>query len=409
MNWLDAVRGALEALRANPTRSLLTTLGIIIGVAAVIVVVAVGSGARSQVVARIKSLGSNLLVIEPGAVTASGVHLSAAGVHLTSDDMDAIAREVAGVQLAVPIVHGGVQVVHAGNNWPTMINGVGPGFLAAREWQVAEGRDVDSDELATGRDVALLGSTLAQRLFGDADPVGQVIRAQNAVLTVVGVLASKGQTTSGKDQDDVLVVPLRTAKARLLGRGGARWQAIDTALVKVDEGYDLKAVEAQVRDLLRARHRLAASRDDDFSIENLADVLQIKETSTRTFATLVAAIASVSLLVGGIGIMNIMLVSVLERVREIGIRMAIGARQSDIMTQFLIEAATLSLTGGAIGIVVGVAAAIGSAWWAGWPAIISLHAIVAAIVTSVAVGLIFGLYPARRAAALDPSEALRRE
>jgi putative ABC transport system permease protein len=409
MTYLDAIRGALEALRANPTRSLLTTLGIIIGVAAVIIVVAVGSGARELVVSRIKSLGSNLLVLEPGTVTSGGVHMSAAGIHLTGEDIEAIAHEVPGVRLAVAIVRGGVQAVHAGSNWPTAVYGVGPGFLSARDWPLTDGRDFDPEELATGRNVALIGATVARNLFGDADPIGQTIRAQDAVLTLVGVLSPKGQTTSGKDQDDVLVVPLRTAKARLLGRGGARWEAIDTALVKADEQFDLGAVQADVRALLRSRHRLGDGRPDDFSIENLADVLQIKETSTQAFAALVAAIASVSLLVGGIGIMNIMLVSVLERVREIGIRMAVGARQADILSQFLIEAATLSLAGGALGVVVGVAGAYVTAMIAGWPAIISLQAVGAAIVSSAAVGLLFGLYPARRAASLDPAEALRRE
>jgi putative ABC transport system permease protein len=409
MTYLDAIRSALEALRANPTRSLLTTLGIIIGVAAVIIVVAVGSGARELVVSRIKSLGSNLLVIEPGAVTAGGVHISAAGIHLTSADIEAIAHEVPGVLFAVPIVRGGVQAVHAGNNWSTAVYGVGPDFLAARDWALSDGRDFDSEEFATGRDVALVGSTLAKVLFGEANPIGRNIRAQGAVLKVVGVLSSKGQTTSGKDQDDLLVVPLRTAKARLLGRGGARWEAIDTALIKADEQSDLNSVQADVQALLRSRHHLSDEQADDFSIENLADVLAIKETSTQAFATLVAAIASVSLLVGGIGIMNIMLVSVLERVREIGIRMAVGARQADILRQFLIEAATLSLAGGALGVAVGVAGAYLTALLAGWPAVISPAAVSAAIFSSAAVGLVFGLYPARRAAALDPTEALRRE
>ncbi len=409
MSYLDALRSAFDALRTNPTRSVLTTLGVIIGVAAVIIVVAIGSGARELVVSRIKSLGSNLLIVEPGAITAGGVHLSNAGVRLTEEDVASIAREIPGVQQAVPMVHAGVQLVHAGSNWPTALYGVGPGFLEARDWALADGRGFEAEEYLSGRDVALLGATAVRQLFGETSPIGASVRVQGALVTVIGVLAPKGQTTSGKDQDDVVVVPLRTAKARVLGRGGVRWSAIDTALVKVDEGFDLRSAEDQVREVLRSRHRLAAGQADDFSVENLADVLQIKETSTQAFATLVAAIASVSLLVGGIGIMNIMLVSVLERVREIGIRMAVGARQADIMAQFLIEAAALSLTGGGLGIVIGVLGAVGTAWLAGWPVVISLQAIAAAIVTSLVVGLAFGLYPARRAAALDPTEALRRE
>ncbi|MFZ1430016.1 MAG: ABC transporter permease [Geminicoccaceae bacterium] len=409
MTYLDALRSAVDALRANPMRSILTTLGVIIGVAAVILVVAIGSGARDLVVSRIKSLGSNLLVLEPGAVTAGGVHMPAAGAHLTEDDVLALAHEVPGVQLAVPIIRGGVQAVHGASNWPTALYGVGPGFLAARDWQLAEGRGFEDEDEEAGRNVALLGQTVAARLFGAESPIGHSIRVQGAVLTVLGVLSPKGQTTSGKDQDDTIVVPLRTAKARILGRGGNRWAAVDTSLVKIEEGYDLHATEQQVRLLLRDRHRLTPGQEDDFSVENLADVLQIKEASTRAFATLVTAIASVSLLVGGIGIMNIMLVSVLERVREIGIRMAVGARQADILTQFLIEAAALSLTGGAIGIAIGVSGAVVTAWLADWPVVISPESIAMAIGCCLAVGLGFGFYPARRAAALDPIEALRRD
>lgn len=409
MNYLDALRSAVDALRANPTRSFLTTLGVIIGVAAVILVVAIGAGARDLVVSRIRSLGSNLLVLEPGAVTAGGVHLAAGGVRLTEDDVRSVAREVAGVQLAVPMVRGGVQVVHGGSNWSTALYGVGPGFLAARDWPLASGRDFDPDEDVAGRDVALVGQTVAAKLFGTEDPVGQSIRAQGAVLTVVGVLAPKGQTTSGKDQDDTVVVPLRTAKARILGRGGVHWQAVDSALVKISEGYDLHATETAVRELLRDRHRLAAGQDDDFTVENLADVLQIKETSTRAFAALVAAIASVSLLVGGIGIMNIMLVSVTERTREIGIRLAIGALEKQVLTQFLVEAVMLSAFGGIVGILTGLGLAYAVVSFLNVPFVTSPSIIFLAFAFSAAIGVIFGYFPARRAASLSPIEALRHE
>ena len=408
MTYLDALRGSLEALRANPTRSLLTVLGVIIGVAAVILVVAVGSGAREAIVARIQSLGSNLLVLEPGAVTAGGVRM-AGSARLTEDDVQALGSELPAVELAVPTIRGGVQAVRGDVNWPTALYGVGPGFLDARDWPVAQGRDFAADEQVAGRELALLGATVASRLFGDQDPLGQTVRVQQAVLTVIGVLAPKGQTASGKDQDDAVIVPLRTAKTRILGAGGSRWSAVDSALIKVRDGFDLAATEGQVRSLLRERHHLATGQEDDFSVENLAEVLALKESSVRAFASLVAAVASVSLLVGGIGIMNIMLVSVLERVREIGIRMALGARQADIRAQFLIEAATLSLAGGALGIALGVLGAVATAWIADWPVVISPNAVLAAIVASIGVGLGFGYYPAGRAAALDPIEALRRE
>jgi putative ABC transport system permease protein len=307
------------------------------------------------------------------------------------------------------MIKGGVQTVHGSRNWPTVIYGVGDGFLEAHDWPLAEGRPFDPDELTAGRLVALIGETVARRLFEGADPIGATIRIQDTNFTVIGLLSRKGQTTSGKDQDDTVVVPLHAAKRRVLGSNPVNPRSVDSILVKVADGYDMHAAQADVQDLLRLRHHISANEDDDFTVENLDDVLSIKDASTRAFATLVAAIASVSLLVGGIGIMNIMLVSVLERVREIGIRMAVGARRTDIMSQFLIESAALSVAGGALGLIIGIVAAVVTAHFAGWPAIISPFAIAVAIGSSLAVGLGFGFYPARRAAALDPIEALRRD
>lgn len=409
MSPLEALWAALRALRANPTRSVLTMLGVIIGVAAVIIVVAVGSGARELVVERITSLGSNLLVIEPGAVTSGGAKIVDSDTRLTEDDAAAINNEVPAVQVAVPMVKSGVRTTHGARNWPTLLYGVGEGFLEARDWTVAAGRPLDESDFVGGSQTALLGATLATHLFGAEDPLGAVIRIQGSPFTVVGVLSPKGQTTSGKDQDDAVVMAIRTAKRRVLGINPARERAVGTIFVKIVEDGDIDAVQADVTELLRARHHLAQGRENDFSISNLAEVLRIKGASTRAFTNLVASIALVSLLVGGIGIMNIMLVSVLERTREIGIKMAVGARQRDIMSEFLIEAGALALTGGLIGLMLGVAGAIIAAAAAGWPAIISPTAVVIALGSSLTVGVLFGFYPARRAAALDPVVALRRE
>lgn len=402
MSYLEVLRLGLEALRMNPLRSGLTTLGIVIGVAAVILVVSIGSGAREVIVDEIRSLGSNLLIIEPHSTRAGGP-----GPRLLESDADGIAREIAGVELAVPTVHSNVQVVHADLNSATVLYGVGPGFLGARDWDVQTGRSFGNED--TGSKVVLLGQTVARTLFGDASPIGAVVRVQRIPFTVVGVLAAKGQTTSGKDQDDVVVAPIRTVMERFMGGSGAGSRSIDTMLVKVNEGLDIRFAEQEVRALLRERHHLQPHQDDDFSIRNLAEVLAIKEAAARALALVVAAIASVSLVVGGIGIMNITLVSVIERTREIGIRMAVGARRRDILTQFLVEAATLSGIGGLIGVPLGVAGAGAIAAVAHWPWVISLPVVALAVGFGIVIGGVFGYYPARRAAGLDPIEALRHD
>jgi putative ABC transport system permease protein len=404
MSYLEALRLGCEALRANPLRSALTTLGIVIGVAAVILVVSIGSGAREVVVDEIRSLGSNLLIVEPHAARAGSLGPAAV---LSESDADAIAQEIGGVELAVPTVHTGVQIVHGDLNSPTTLYGVGPGFLRARDWDVAIGRGFGEED--TGSKVVLLGETVARALFGDASPIGAVVRVQRIPFTVIGVLMAKGQTTSGKDEDDLVVAPIRTVQQRLMGRSGGGSNSIDTMLVKVAEGQSMAETEQEVRALLRERHHLQSHQDDDFSIRNLAEVLAIKESAARALALVVAAIASVSLVVGGIGIMNIMLVSVIERTREIGIRMAVGARQRDILAQFLVEAATLSGIGGLLGVLLGIAGAGAIAALAHWPWVISLQVVALAVGFGVAIGGAFGYYPARRAAGLDPIEALRHD
>lgn len=383
-------------------RSGLTTLGIVIGVAAVILVVAIGSGAREVVVHEIRSLGSNLLVIEPHSTRTGDV-----GARLSESDAGAVADEIAGVELAVPSVHTGVRVVHGDLNSATTLHGVGPGFLRARNWDVGTGRSFGDQD--TGSKVLLLGQTVARTLFGGADPIGVVVRVQKIPFTVIGVLDAKGQTSSGKDQDDLVVAPIRTVMERFMGGSAAGLPSVDTILVKVTEGLNMTQAEQEVRELLRERHHLQPHQDDDFRISNLAEVLAIKESAARALALVVAAVASVSLGVGGIGILNIMLVSVIERTREIGIRMAVGARQRDIMAQFLVEAATLSGISGLLGVPLGVLGAWAIAAFAHWPWVVSLRVVALAVGFGVGIGGVFGYYPARRAAGLDPIEALRHE
>ncbi len=318
-------------------------------------------------------------------------------------------REVPGVTLAAPVLRGGFTAGYGSVYWPTSINGVTADFLDARDWTLAAGRNFDSDEVNSGAKLVLLGSTVARVLFGDRDPIGAVVRLKKVPHTVIGVLEPKGTSNTGRDQDDVVVVPLRTARSCLLGVNSVNPERIDTILVKVDEGWSLRQAEADIRALFRERPRLATGLDDAITIKNMAEVLRIKELSAGALAMLVAAIASISLIVGGIGIMNIMLVSVVERTREIGIRMAVGARRGDILSQFLVEAITLSGIGGVIGIGLGITASVAIATFAEWPFIFSTQAVLLAVGFSVTVGVVFGFYPARRASLLDPIEALRHE
>jgi putative ABC transport system permease protein len=407
---LEATSLALVALAANKARTALTMLGVIIGVAAVVTMVAIGAGAQARVEGQIRSLGSNLIMVLSGSITAGGVRLGAGSqLTITEDDARALAREIEGVQVAAPTVRGGAQVIAGNANWSTALLGVTPGFLEARDWEPADGRGISQEDVDAAAKVALLGQTVADMLFGGADPVGQVIRVNRVPLMVVGVLARKGQSTQGQDQDDTVLVPLSTARKRVLGTTQANPRAVNSILVKVRQDASMAETEQAIRALLRQRHRLQAGEDDDFTLRNLADLLASQEASSRTLSLLLAAIASVSLVVGGIGIMNIMLVSVTERTREIGLRRAVGARRRDILTQFLIEAVAVSLAGGLAGIVVGVAAAWAIGYFAGWPAPIQARAVVPAFLFAAAVGVFFGFYPARKASRLNPIDALRYE
>jgi putative ABC transport system permease protein len=408
MKLLDAVISALDALRLHKLRSALTMLGIIIGVAAVIAMVAVGGGAREQVVAQIRSLGANLLIISPGNVTTGGVRLgSGAASTLTDDDAAAILKEVPGVQVTAPYMRGTQQLIASGMNWSTSVFGIDLGWFEAREWDVDSGRAFEPEEISRGAQVALIGQTVARTLYGGLDPIGQELRIRNVPFRVVGVMGKKGQSTWGQDQDDVVFVPLNTARQRVLGRNQANARAVGSIYVKVRDGESLTTAEDDVKALLRQRHRLQPGQDDDFSVRNLADIAATREASARTLALLLAAVAGVSLAVGGIGIMNIMLVSVTERTREIGLRLAVGARQRDILRQFLFEATGLAAIGGAVGVLLGVGAAYLISNAAGWPLLIQPESIVLAVAFSGLVGVFFGWYPALRASRLDPIEALR--
>jgi putative ABC transport system permease protein len=401
---------ALRALAVNKLRSALTMLGIIIGVAAVIVLVAVGAGAQARVEEQIRSLGSNLLLVLSGARTQSGVRLGTGSNYtLSEDDAIAISREVPDA-LAAPALRGGAQVIWGNTNWATQLYGTTPEYLEVRQWPLAAGRSFEPSELTGAGKVCLVGQTVVRQLFGNTDPLGQVIRIKRVPFTVVGVLETKGQSMMGTDQDDLIVLPIATARGRVLGSANlAKQRAVSTIWVKVADGADTKTVEEQVRLLLRQRHRLQPGADDDFSLRNLAEVMAAQEASSRVLALLLAAVASVSLVVGGIGIMNIMLVSVTERTREIGLRMALGARTRDILGQFLVEAVTLSLIGGLVGVALGAGTALAIAQFADWRIALSPDAVVLAVAFAFAIGVFFGYYPARKAARLNPVEALRFE
>ena len=407
---LASNRIALRALKVNRLRSALTMLGIIIGVAAVIAMVGVGAGATQRIQEQIQSIGSNLIIVLPGSISANGVRLGSGAVAtLTQDDAKAIAAECASVALAAPTVRGGVQIINGPNNWATSAQGVTPDYMTLRDYSMMSGQFFSEQDVDAAAKSAVLGETVARNLFGESDPTGQVVIIKNVPFTVSGVLAPKGQSPTGQDQDDVILLPISTATQKVLGVNKANARAVGAIMVQAISAGQMDQAVQDVGALLRERHRILPGLDDDFTIRNLTEVFEAQETSAEVMSVLLGAIASVSLIVGGIGIMNIMLVSVTERTREIGLRQAVGAKTRDILLQFLVEAVTLSVLGGVIGIAVGLTASVLISHFAQWSTEVSPLSILMAFVFSGLVGVFFGYYPARKASFLNPIEALRYE
>jgi putative ABC transport system permease protein len=406
---LQVLRVAVRALLRNKMRSFLTTLGVIIGVSAVIAMVAIGEGAKARVEEAFASMGSNLLVVLSGSTSASGAHGGFGSMPtLTWDDLKAIRSEASAVRYASPQLRSNQQVISEDQNWATSINGVSPEYFLMRTWPVAMGSPISQADIEAGSKVLLLGQTVVDKLFGsNADPTGQSVRIQKTPFQIIGVLARKGQSATGQDYDDAVFIPYTTFQAKI--QGGLQKFIAGALMISAVSSDATARAQLQIATLLRDRHHIPIGGDDDFSIRNLTEMASAQQEGVKTLTTLLASIAAVSLIVGGIGIMNIMLVSVTERTREIGIRMAVGARPRDILSQFLVEALALSIAGGIIGILLGLLAANRLAANFGWPILIRLDVIAIAVGFSGLVGVVFGLYPAQKASRLDPIEALRYE
>jgi putative ABC transport system permease protein len=403
----DTIFSAGGALGQHKLRSALAALGIIIGTSATVAMMAVGAGAREQVAAQIRSLGSNLLIVVAGNVNQSGVKLGVGATPtLTDEDAAEVAREIPSVQVTSSIIKGSVQVVADGANWATNVFTVDQGYFEARDWDVELGRVFEPEEARRGSQVAILGQTVARQLFQEDDPIGREVRIKNVPFRIIGLLTNKGQSGFGQDQDDAVLVPLEAGR-RVLGHNQVKSRSVGAIFVKVREGADTAGAEDDVKTLLRQRHRLEPLQLDDFAVSNLSEVTAIKEAGARTMSILLASVALVSLVTGGIGILNIMLVSVTERTREIGIRLAVGARRSDILRQFLLEAIILSFVGGLAGLAIGCIVALLISHFAEWSLIVDPLSVTLAIGCSTVIGVMAGWYPAFRASRLLPVEAIR--
>ena len=409
MNPFQVLRVAIRALLRNKLRSFLTTLGVIIGVAAVIAMVAIGEGAKARVADAFASMGSNILIVLSGSTTTGGTRGGFGSLPtLTWDDLKAIRTECSAVRYATPQLRGSASVISEDQNWGTTIYGISPEFFAIKDWPVANGTSISQSDIEGGTKVVVLGQTVVEKLYGpSADPVGQTVRIKNFPFQVIGVAERKGQSVTGQDQDDVAFMPYSTFQAKI--QGGLQKFVPGMVMVSANSSDDTVRAERQMTNLLRDRHHVPIGGDDDFSIRNLTEMMTAQQEGLNTITSLLASIALVSLLVGGIGIMNIMLVSVTERTREIGIRMAVGARPRDVLAQFLVEALTLSCFGGIVGVLLGLLFANLLASHFSWPVLIRPDIIVIAVSFSGLVGVVFGLYPALKASRLDPIDALRFE
>ena len=410
MTLIDSFSMAWTALRSNLLRSILTTLGIVIGVASVIILVAVGSGARSEVDRQVASLGSNMLVVFSGSSRVMGRSAGAGtDTPLQESDMTAIRDKVQGVEAISGQLNGTGPVVYGNVNWTTTLSGVHAEFATVRDWQVVSGRDFQPQDTRGTAKVAIIGQTVLKQLFQGQDAVGAMIRVKNAPFQVIGVLATKGPSSFGRDQDDLVLIPMTTARNYIVGKSQTQNDQVGQLYIKFGGNVDLKEAQDEIETLMRQRRHIQPGSEDNFNVRNLAEFMKARTEVLSTMTYLLAATSIISLIVGGIGIMNIMLVSVTERTREIGLRMAVGGRRADIMRQFLVEAVALCLIGGLLGTALGTGSAVVVANAAEWPVLISPSVIALAMAAAAATGIVFGYFPARRAAGLNPIEALRSE